>query len=115
MTDPLFLNMVTDVRSTISDIWKRPGFRSDTIERLKKQRKTAEQKLEYGEKMKAYWADPEIRSKRMGAGNPFARAISMFGVTYGSVIEAIRAKKLSATIIRKRLKDPSDKDIYYLT
>ncbi|AEH03502.1 endonuclease [Pseudomonas phage PhiPA3] len=113
--DPLFLNFGSDVKSVVKDLWANPEYRDRIINGSVKSVRDPERRKAYGEKMKAYWATPEAKAKRMGGGNPFARKVSVFGIVYGSIMDAVRAKALPDAKLRQRLKDPEDKEVFYVS
>lgn len=108
------LNFSKNAKSVIDDLWANPAYREKMIVGAAKVNKSPEARIAYGEKMKAYWATPEAKAKRMGGGNPFAKQVSVLGIVYGSVMDAVRSGVMSDTKVRRRLKDPDDKEVFYL-
>lgn len=110
--NPLLLNSVTNARSPISDVMLREGFRERAIAGKNRalnnmsedQRRAYFNKILQGPKNR--WSNPETRKAWKGAGNPFAKKVSVDGVVYGSVKEAMAALKIDEKTIRKRANHP---------
>lgn len=114
INDPLCLNMSGDAYSPSAVLWDRPGYRENQ-ERLRNERWAKEgAKENYGEKMKAYWSNPEAKAARSGGNNPFAKKISVDGVVYGSFKSACTAIGLSRHLLAKRLNSDKDTAVFYI-
>lgn len=113
--NPLLLNLAADVNAPCRNLHGNPMWYKRILEAASATRMKPEVKESKRIKMKAYWSNPEAKAKRMGAGNPFARKISVHGVEYGSVMDAVRAGVMPDSVLRKQLKDPKITDVVYLT
>ena len=116
----LLLNMVFDSRSSITDIMKRPNQMKRSIEgSLKWYENLSEDKKEALHKRlhkaaKDYWTE-DAKKARMGAGNPFARRMSIDGVEYGSLKSAAKALGITDKTIINRIKSGKFPNYKYLT
>lgn len=101
---PLLLNRATNSRSPIAGLRGDPNVKSlrPRPRKLKTVKELMEFRAEQGARMREYWANPDNLAKRMGGGNPFAKKITIDGVTYGSVNDAERAGIASIKTIRRR-------------
>lgn len=108
------LNYSKNATSVIDDLWANPEYRERMINGANVRRRSDQGRQNYSEKMKAYWATPEAKAKRMGGGNPFARKVSVNGIVYGSVMDAVRAGVMSDSKLRKQLKDDTITDVFYV-
>lgn len=109
--NPLLLNIATDVDAPCRNLHDNPEWHKKILSAASITRMSPAVRESKRIKMKEWHANN--KGSRDGANNPFAKSISMFGVTYGSVMDAVRTGLLSDSIIRKRLKDPSDTEIVY--
>lgn len=96
------LNTCRDVRNPISEQLHS----KEVIERrsitMKKLGATDEFKAVMGERATKRWSQEGARESIKGAGNPFAKKVSVDGVIYGSVKDAVKAVNISEKTIRKR-------------
>lgn len=113
--DPNLLNASHNTKSAISHHVQDPEVEKRRVENLRKAVTTDEHRQKMSETSKAQWSVPGRKEARIGAGNPFAKHVSIHGVVYGSVIDAVRAKAggLTDWVIRTRLKAGSDPAIFY--
>lgn len=112
--NPLLLNIATDVNAPCRNLHENPMWHKRIIEAASATRMKPEVRESKRSKMKAYWATPEAKAKRMGGGNPFARKVSVKGNVYGSVMDAVRAGVMSDSKLRQQLKDPGIHDVFYV-
>lgn len=113
--NPLCLNIADDARSSISSTLKNLRIKELAKERRIESLKRPETLAKRNESLKRRWCDPVLRSTRQGGNNPFARKISLHGVVYGSINDAIRQSKYSRGYIEKALRDPDACEVSYLT
>lgn len=113
--DPNLLNASKSGRSAISHHVQDPEVEKRRVEGLRKAVTTDEHRQKMSDVGKAQWSVPGRKEARSGAGNPFAKCVSIYGIVYGSVIDAVRAKAggLTDWVIRTRLKAGSDPAIFY--
>lgn len=113
--EPNLLNASKDTKSAISHHTQDPEVEQRRLEGLRAAVTTDEHRQKMSESMKSTWSVPGRKEARSGAGNPFAKCVSIHGVVYGSVIDAVRAKAggLSDWVIRTRLKAGSDPALFY--
>lgn len=113
--DPNLLNASLNTRSAISHHVQDPEVEKRRIEGLRAAVTTDEFREKQSGTMKAAWSVPGRKEARTGAGNPFAKHVSIHGVVYGSVIDAVRAKAggLTDWVIRTRLKAGNDPALFY--
>lgn len=113
--DPNLLNSSRNTKSAISHHTEDPEVEKRRVEGLRKAVTTDEHRQKMSDVGKAQWSVPGRKEARSGAGNPFAKCVSIHGVVYGSVIDAVRAKAggLTDWVIRTRLKAGSDPAIFY--
>lgn len=109
--NPLKLNIATDGSAPCANLHDNPIWHKRIVDAATRTSQDPAVRESKRNKMKAWHA--ENKGNRDGANNPFAKPISMFGVIYGSVMDAIRTKILPDSVIRKRLKDPEDLEIVY--
>lgn len=99
---PNCMNTCRNVRNSISEQLHS----KEVIERrsatMKARGATAEYKKAMGERAKKRWDEAGARDSIKGAGNPFAKKVSVDGVVYGSVKDAVKAIGISEKTIRKR-------------
>ncbi|MNN86419.1 hypothetical protein D3C81_2038390 [compost metagenome] len=67
------------------------------------------------ESLKKRWSNPTLRATRQGGNNPTARKISLHGVEYGSINDAIRESEHSRFYIEQRLRNDEVVDVYYVS
>lgn len=108
----LLLNVVLDAKSPISHLMKQDGFkdmlaksRAEHLMRLTED-ETQLLRQKWSDASKKYWATGDNRKDRMGAGNPFAKKVSVDGIIYGSVKDAQKALGINEKTIRKRANSP---------
>lgn len=113
--DPNLLNISRNTKSAISHHVQDPEVEKRRVEGLRKAVTTDEHRQKMSDVGKAQWSVPGRKEARSGAGNPFAKCVSIYGIVYGSVIDAVRAKAggLTDWVIRTRLKAGSDPAIFY--
>lgn len=114
ITDPLCLNLASDAYSPTAILWERDEYRAAQKKLRDKRWATPGAREAYGEKMKAYWSDPEAKKARQGANNPFAKKISVHGTVYGSFREAVTITGLTRHDLEKGLKKGKESGIFYL-
>lgn len=113
--DPNLLNASLNTRSAISHHVQDPEVEKRRVENLRKVVTQDDYREKHSDTMKAAWSVPGRKEARSGAGNPFAKHVSIHGVVYGSVIDAVRSKAggLTDWVIRTRLKAGTDPEIFY--
>lgn len=99
----LMLNSSLDARSPISGIKITEEMRNKATENHKKNFQNPEFRSKFSDSIKKAWDAPGRRERRSGAGNPFAKALTVDGVLYGSVKDAERSLGLNEKTIRKRV------------
>lgn len=113
--DPNLLNASKNGKSAISHHVQDPEVEKRRVENLRKAVTQDDYREKHSDTMKAAWSVPGRKEARSGAGNPFAKHVSIHGVVYGSVIDAVRSKAggLTDWVIRTRLKAGTDPEIFY--
>ncbi len=98
------LNQSTNTRSPITHNLRNPVVAEKRRIALKKYNlRDPAATAARGEKMaKERWSDAENRKAWSGAGNPFAKAVTIDGVRYGSVKDAVKAVGVCEKTIRTR-------------
>lgn len=110
INDPLCVNRATNARASICD---------ELTTEAKLRRDMNSRKITQSESFRAassirnkkMWSDPVRRAARKGAGNPFAKAIHVKGVQYGSVKDAQRELGIGEKTLRHRANDPTNHDV----
>lgn len=108
------LNYASNHNSPVKDLWKMDIYRARQKDIIADRWAKEGAKENYGEKMKAYWSNPEAKAARSGGNNPFAKKISVDGVVYGSFKSACTAIGLSRHLLAKRLNNDKDTAVFYI-
>jgi len=114
--DPLMLNLSDNAKSSITFVMKDPRIkrRAKALAALAMKRPEVIEKR--NKSLRDRWANDEtLKGSRTGALNPFAKRIMVNGVVWGSLNDAIRSGTVKESFLRKALKDPTNKDVYYLS
>lgn len=113
--DPLLLNVSKDARSPLSGFTFSPEAKEKARQTRLALQQDPEHKERHRQSVLKMWSDPERRKKRSGAGNPFAKKISIEGNVYGSVTDAARILGLDQKTLRNLATstDPKWKDYFY--
>ncbi len=109
----LILNESLDAYSPITGVINRPDVRAKLRNTALRERRTYDYRDKQSALMKAVWSQPGRREARAGAGNPFAKAITVDGTTYGSVKDAVKAVGISEKTLRKRANLDSYPNIHW--
>jgi len=113
--DPLLLNASMNTKSAITDRTQDPLVNQRRIEGLRRAVSTDEHRSKMSTSVRDAWAVPGRKEARSGGGNPFAKKVSLKGVVYGSVIEAVKARIPGYTdwVIRTSLKSGRLPELFF--
>lgn len=100
--NPLLLNISNDARSTISGIERTDLIKKKALLKMKKHYDNPEYISKISRSITEMWKNPIRREARKGSGNPFAKAIVIDRILFGSVKEASYALRINEKTVRSR-------------
>lgn len=109
----LLLNASTDARSPISGLVITEKSRVQARANILKAIQDPDHRKKISVKMKEVWSQGDRKKQRTGSGNPFARAIVVDGVMFGSVKDAQKALSLNEKTLRKRANSSEYANYYW--
>lgn len=101
----LLLNLSSSVYDAINALMT-PEVRAKAIASITATSRLPQNRDATAARFKAMWSDPNRRSAIAGGGNPFAKAIIVDGIRYGSVKEAQTTLSRAEKTLRKLANDP---------